>query len=99
MRKAKVISYTKPKSLRGRSILYLLPFLIIISLRLALVLTPFVIGGYYIYQYGIPHMLWEYEYYGSKEHPHITSCTYIGIYGAHTFPAEKCPIIQLMKPS
>ncbi len=97
MRKAKVIRYTKPKNLRGRTILYLLPFLIIIFLRLTLVLSPFVIGGYYIYKYGMPHMLWEYEYYGSKEHPHITSCTYIGIYGARTFPTSECSIIKFME--
>ena len=97
MRKAKVINYTKSKSLRGRTILYILPFLIIFFLRLTLVLSPFVIGGYYIYAYGMPHMLWEYEYYGSKEHPHITSCTYIGIYGMRTFSENTCPFIKFLK--
>lgn len=97
MRKAKVIGFTKPKKYRGRIALRLLPFIILILLRATVAISPLVLGGYYIYLHGMPYMLWEYKYYGSKEYPHITSCTYIGYDGALSFPANECPFIDFMK--
>ena len=97
MRKAKVINYTKPKKYRERIALKLLPFIILIFLKMAITISPIIIGAYYINIYGMPYMLWEYTYFGSKEHPHITSCTYIGYDGVRSFPENKCPFIDFMK--
>lgn len=97
MRKAKVIGYTKPKKYRGRIVLRLLPFIILIFLKMAITISPILIIAYYINIYGMPYMLWEYSYYGSKEHPHITFCTYIGYDGARSFPANECPFIDFIE--
>tara|TARA_R110001592_G_scaffold16881_1_gene71330 strand:- start:4351 stop:4566 length:216 start_codon:yes stop_codon:yes gene_type:complete len=66
------------------------------ALKIALISTPFLLAASFIYANGTPHILWEYEYYGSREHPRITSCTYFGIYGMHSFSANECPFIDFI---
>lgn len=97
MRQAKVIYCKKPKKRRVYKRTRLLPFLVLIFLRLGLILTPIIYAWFYMVEHGTPHMLWEYEYYGSPGHPNITSCTYIGFNGVISFPAHECPLIDFMK--
>ncbi len=97
MRQAKVIYCRKPKKRRVYKRKSLLPFLVLILLRLGLILTPIICAGLYIFEHGTPHMLWEYQYYGSPSYPNITSCTYISFNGVISFPANECPFIDFMK--
>lgn len=94
MRQAKVIYCRKPKKRRVYKRKSLLPFMVLILLRLSLILTPIIYAGLYIFEQGTPHMLWEYQYYGSPSHPNITSCTYIGFNGVISFSANECPFID-----
>lgn len=97
MRTARVVSYKKPKRFRGQLAIRLMPFIFIILLRGTIAISPLVFGAYYIYINGMPYMLWEYRYRGSKEYPVITSCTYFGYDGMRSFPASECPFISFMK--
>lgn len=97
MRQAKVIYCRKPNKRRVYKRKSLLPFFVLILLRLSLILAPIIYAGLYIFEHGTPHMLWEYQYYGSSSHPNIISCTYIGFNGATSFPANECPFIDFMK--
>ncbi len=97
MRKAKVIGYKKPKRVRGQIVMRFMPFILIILLRSTIAISPLVFGAYYIYVNGMPYMLWEYRYRGSKEYPVITSCTYVGYDGMRSFPANECPFIDFLK--
>lgn len=97
MKQAKVIYCRKPKKRRAYKRKSLLPFFVLILLRLGLILTPIIYAGLYMFGHGTPHMLWEYQYYGSLSHPNITSCTYIGFGGVISFPSNECPFIDFMK--
>lgn len=53
-----------------------------------LAMPAFLYGGYLLY--GLPHMIWRYEFYGSHadwSSRHYTRCTFIGPYGVFTVPA------------
>ncbi|MGH1404132.1 MAG: hypothetical protein ACRBDL_07800 [Alphaproteobacteria bacterium] len=52
-----------------------------------------------MFENGTPHMLWEYQYYGSPSYPNIMSCTYIGFDGVISFPSNECPFIDFLKAS
>ena len=58
----------------------------------------FVLAGIagFLYLRGTPHILFEYSYFGSKDHK--TDCTYTGLH-PQTVGASggKCPIIRFLK--
>lgn len=97
MRQAKVIYCRKPKKRRVYKRKSLLPFFVLILLRLGLILTPIIYVGLYIFEHGTPHILWEYQYYGSSENPQYVSCTYWGIYEAKIVSINACPIFLFTK--
>lgn len=94
MRSPRVTYHARVKRQGRRLPLKVLPFLILLLIKASLFLAPFAFCCLYMLEHGTPHILWEYEYYGSTEYPRITSCTYIGFEGTRTFPASECPFID-----
>ena len=49
--------------------------------------------------FGLPHMLWNYEYVGRSEPRYLTSCDYLGPYAQRIVPHDgTCPFIAFLTP-
>lgn len=98
MRSARVTHHARVKRQRRRLPLKALPFLMILLIKTSLFIAPVVFCGLYMLDHGTPHVLWEYEYYGSRDYPHYTSCTYLGLYGPEkTNGGSGCPLIKFLE--
>lgn len=97
MRSPRVTYHARVKRQSRRLPLKALPFLMLLLIKAGLFIVPVTFCGLYMLEHGTPHILWEYEYYGSPDNPHITSCTYIGYNGARSFSENECPFIDFMK--
>lgn len=93
MRSPRVAYHAPVKKLHKRRFAGLLPFVLLYALKASLFLAPLGFCALYILQYGTPHILWEYEYYGSETHKHIISCEYYGWQGLQQITSAECPFI------
>lgn len=97
MRSPRVTYHARVKRQRRRLPLKALPFLMLLIIKSSLFITPVAFCGLYILEHGTPHILWEYEYYGSPDNPQYVSCTYWGLNGFQKIKTEKCLIITIIK--
>ncbi len=97
MRSPRVTYHTRVKRQRKRVPLKALPFLMLLLIKASLFIAPLVFCGLYMLEHGTPHILWEYEYYGSPDDPRYVSCTYWGMYRLKKVQAQECMIITFMK--
>lgn len=97
MRSPRVTYHARVKRQRKRVPPKVLPFLMLLLIKASLFIVPVTFCGLYILEHGTPHILWEYEYYGSRDNPYYTSCTYLGLYGpAKTNGGSNCPLIAFL---
>ncbi len=98
MRSPSVTYYARVKRQRGRLPLKALPFLMLLIIKASLFIAPLTFCGLYMLEHGTPHILWEYEYYGSRDNPYYTSCTYLGLFGPEkTNGGSTCPFIKFQR--
>ncbi len=96
MRSPRVTYHARVKRQRRRLPLKALPFLILLFIKASLFIAPLTLCGLYMLEHGTPHILWEYEYYGSPDDPQYISCTYWGFNGIQKFVETECVIIEFI---
>lgn len=97
MSSPRVTYHARVKRQRRRLPLKALPFLMLLLIKVSLFIVPLAFCGLYMLEHGTPHILWEYEYYGSADDPQYVSCTYWGVYGQQKIEFTNCRIIFLIK--
>lgn len=96
MRSPRVTYYARVKRQHRRLPLKALPFLVLLLIKASLFIAPVAFFYLYMLEHGTPHILWEYEYYGSHDNPQYVSCTYWNLYGMRKIEANTCLIIEFI---
>lgn len=97
MRAPRVTYHARVKRQRRRLPLKALPFLMLVFIKASLFIAPVAFFGLYMFEHGTPHILWEYEYYGSPDDPQYVSCTYWGMGGIKKLNFIECSFIKFIR--
>lgn len=96
MRSPRVTYHARVKRQSRRLPLKVLPFLMLLLIKAGLFIAPVAFCGLYMLEHGTPHILWEYQYYGSPDDPQYVSCTYWGVYGINRIYVNECTFLKFL---